>query len=271
MSTQAKTSILTIFSAVKATQGIMQMMQNGTITGKFETIWLQKRRRIIHLQCHHWTSFSLCLRISIMNIRMNRKVLLRRDWEDVKDGIMEEVIRAKFTQNPELAKKLVATGDVLLMESNNWHDTYWGVDSRTLEGENHLGVILMKIRTELSQGDYLEMAEKAKAEKEEAERQAAETLEKERQEIQAKLDQIPAYDFVGMEVGTKAFGKGKIISQEGEYLTVLVREQEKKFALPGCFVQGFLIPDDKEIVENLRMGQDLKKRLIDLEKNKLKP
>ena len=74
-----------------------------------------------------------------------------------------------------------------------------------------------------------------------------------------------------MEVGTKAFGKGKIISQEGEYLTVLVREQEKKFALPGCFVQGFLIPDDKEIVENLRMGQDLKKRLIDLEKNKLKP
>ena len=206
-----------------------------------------------------------------MNIRMNRKVLLRRDWEDMKDGIMEEVIRAKFTQNPELAKKLVATGDVLLMESNNWHDTYWGVDSRTLEGENHLGVILMKIRTELSQGDYLEMAEKAKAEKEEAERQAAETLEKERQEIQAKLDQIPAYDFVGMEVGTKAFGKGKIISQEGEYLTVLVREQEKKFALPGCFVQGFLIPDDKEIVENLRMGQDLKKRLIGLKKNKLKP
>ena len=51
----------------------------------------------------------------------------------------------------------------------------------------------------------------------------------------------------------------------------MVREQEKKFALPGCFVQGFLIPDDKEIVENLRMGQDLKKRLIDLEKNKLKP
>ena len=71
MSTQARTSILTIFSAVKATQGIMQMMQNWTITGKFETIWLQKRRRIIHLQCHHWTSFSLCLRISIMNIRMN--------------------------------------------------------------------------------------------------------------------------------------------------------------------------------------------------------
>ena len=203
--------------------------------------------------------------------RQGKKVLLRKDWEDVKDGIMEEVVRAKFTQNPELAKKLVATGDAQLMEGNNWHDTYWGVDSRTLEGENHLGVILMKIRAELSQGDYLEMVEKAKAEKEEADRQAAETLEKERQEIQAKLDQIPTYDFVGMEVGTKAFGKGKIISQEGEYLTVLVREQEKKFSLPGCFIQGFLIPDDKEIVENLRMGQDLKKRLIDLEKNKLKP
>lgn len=200
--------------------------------------------------------------------RQGKKVLLRRDWEDVKGGIMEEVVRAKFTHNPELAKKLVATGDAQLMEGNNWHDTYWGVDSRTLEGENHLGVILMKVRAELSRGDYLETAEKAKAEKEEAERQAAEAHEKERQKILSQLDQLPAYDLVGMEVGTKAFGRGKIISQEGEYLTVLVREQEKKFALPGCFIQGFLIPDDKRIVENFRTQQTLRKRLAELDKKK---
>lgn len=82
--------------------------------------------------------------------QQGKKVLLRKDWKDVKDGIMEEIIRAKFTQNPELAKELVATGDAQLMEGNNWHDTYWGVNSRTLEGKNHLGIILMKIRAELS-------------------------------------------------------------------------------------------------------------------------
>ena len=200
--------------------------------------------------------------------RQGKKGFLRRDWEDVKDGIMEEIVRAKFTQNPKLAKKLAETGDAPLMEGNNWHDTYWGVDSGTLEGENHLGVILMKIRAELSQGDYLEMAEKAKAEKEEAERREAEALEKERREIQARLDRLPAYDFTGMEVGTKAFGRGKIIRQDGEYLTVLVKEQEKKFSLPGCFVQGFLIPDDHEIVENLRTQQDLRKKLAELDKIK---
>lgn len=82
--------------------------------------------------------------------QQGKKVLLRKDWKDVKDGIMEEIIRAKFTQNPELAKKLVTTRDAQLMEGNNWHDTYWGVNSRTLEGKNHLGIILMKIRAELS-------------------------------------------------------------------------------------------------------------------------
>ena len=43
--------------------------------------------------------------------RQGRKVLLRRDWEDVKDGIMEEVVRAKFTQNPDLARKLAEVLD----------------------------------------------------------------------------------------------------------------------------------------------------------------
>ena len=198
--------------------------------------------------------------------RQGKKVLLRLDWEEVKDGIMEEVVRAKFTQNPELAKKLVETGEAQLMEGNNWHDTYWGVDSKTLEGENHLGVILMKIRAELSQGDFLETAEKMRAEKEEAARKEAEALEKERQEILTQLGQLPSYDFVGMEVKTKVFGKGKIISREGDYLTVLARGQERKFVLPGCFVQGFLIPEDAAIVENLKKEQELKKKLAETDK-----
>ena len=80
---------------------------------------------------------------------IGRRVQLRPDWETVKVGIMEEIVRAKFMQHPELAAKLLATGDKVLVEGNHWGDTCWGVDTRTGQGENHLGKILMKIREEL--------------------------------------------------------------------------------------------------------------------------
>ena len=81
-----------------------------------------------------------------------RRVQLRPDWEQIKVGIMEEIVRAKFTQHPELAGKLLATCDKVLVEGNHWGDTYWGMDTRTGQGENHLGKILMKVRQELKDG-----------------------------------------------------------------------------------------------------------------------
>ncbi len=81
--------------------------------------------------------------------REGKKVLLRADWERVKDGVMEEVVREKFLQNPELLRKLIDTGDRELTEGNRWHDRYWGVDLTSGEGENRLGIILMKLRAEL--------------------------------------------------------------------------------------------------------------------------
>ena len=76
-----------------------------------------------------------------------RSVLLREDWEEVKDQIMYEICLAKFTQNEELKEKLFATGNEELVEGNTWHDTYWGVCNR--RGKNKLGKILMRIREEL--------------------------------------------------------------------------------------------------------------------------
>lgn len=55
---------------------------------------------------------------------------------------------AKFSQNPELMELLIATDNALLVEGNKWNDRYWGVDVRTGVGRNHLGKILMKIRSE---------------------------------------------------------------------------------------------------------------------------
>ena len=78
--------------------------------------------------------------------RMGRKVTLRPDWEDVRLKVMEDICRAKFTQNEELKKKLIDTEDATLIEGNTWNDTFWGVCNGV--GENNLGKILMKIREE---------------------------------------------------------------------------------------------------------------------------
>lgn len=198
--------------------------------------------------------------------REGKKVLLRRDWEDVKDGIMEEVVREKFIQNPDLLKKLIDTGDLELVEGNRWHDRYWGVDVVSGEGENHLGIILMKLREELGGEDYLEKVEKLRAEKAEAEQQEKESVEEERKVLQEQLNALPEYDFTGMAFSTRAFGKVMIKRQEGNYLIFDARGSEKKFALPGCIVQGLLIPDDQNVVENYKRRQELLEQLKALEK-----
>ena len=58
-------------------------------------------------------------------------------------------VKAKFTQNEELAKLLLATEDKELAEDNDCGDLFWGVDYFTREGQNKLGKILCKVRTEL--------------------------------------------------------------------------------------------------------------------------
>lgn len=82
--------------------------------------------------------------------RAGRHVRLRPDWEDVKTNIMRDIVRAKFVQNPELAQKLLATGDAILEEGNWWNDRFWGVDIRSGLGRNELGRILMAVRIELA-------------------------------------------------------------------------------------------------------------------------
>lgn len=77
-----------------------------------------------------------------------RRLVLRKDWEQVKDKVMEDIVRDKFTRNKVLGRQLIATGDTELIEGNWWRDTYWGVCDG--KGLNKLGKILMKVRSELS-------------------------------------------------------------------------------------------------------------------------
>lgn len=82
--------------------------------------------------------------------RSGKRIRLREDWEEIKDKIMEDLVRQKFTKLPVFRHKLLAIpDDVHIVEMNYWNDKYWGVCSKTFEGENRLGEILMKIRSEL--------------------------------------------------------------------------------------------------------------------------
>lgn len=80
--------------------------------------------------------------------KKGRHVKLRGDWEFVKDDIMYHIVKAKFEQNEDLKQKLIETGNEELIESNNWHDHYWGVCQG--RGNNKLGKILMRVRQELT-------------------------------------------------------------------------------------------------------------------------
>ena len=71
-------------------------------------------------------------------------------WNSKRIPVMEEIVRQKFIQNPELKEKLLATGNAELVEGRNFMtDYFWGKKLSTGEGENHLGIILMKVREEL--------------------------------------------------------------------------------------------------------------------------
>lgn len=87
--------------------------------------------------------------------KLGFRVELRPDWESVKDQVMYEVVKAKFTQNPDLAQKLLETGDAELIEGTTWHDNYWGnctcAKCSGITGRNQLGKTLMKVRQELKE------------------------------------------------------------------------------------------------------------------------
>jgi len=81
--------------------------------------------------------------------RLGQKVMMRPDWEDVKLEIMEQILRAKFSEQ-DMINKLHSTIDYVLIEGNNWHDNFWGdcscVKCKNIKGLNHLGKLLMRIR-----------------------------------------------------------------------------------------------------------------------------
>lgn len=151
------------------------MNQKGRICffrGKYDFLSNFKECRIIDFEGNEFTSAEAMFqsyktidpeerkKFTKMNPKQakaaGRKVQLREDWEDIKFDIMWYVVYQKFTQNDDLCKLLIKTGNADLIEGNNWHDSYWGMcfkkvpckdgDYEILHGENRLGLILRQIR-----------------------------------------------------------------------------------------------------------------------------
>jgi ribA/ribD-fused uncharacterized protein len=76
-------------------------------------------------------------------------------WDKYKKQIVKTAIRAKFTQNPELLKQLLSTGDLYLAEASPY-DRVWGTGTRSADrskwtGQNLLGIILVEVREEFKE------------------------------------------------------------------------------------------------------------------------
>ena len=76
--------------------------------------------------------------------RNNKRI---NDFKSIKLDKMYEANLEKFKQNPDILKKLLETGEEEIREMTV-KESYWGVGPN-LDGENHMGIILMKVRNEL--------------------------------------------------------------------------------------------------------------------------
>lgn len=71
-------------------------------------------------------------------------------WDGFKHEIMFEIVYQKFLQNNSIAEKLIATENEMIIETNYWHDNFWGSceceNCKYIKGMNNLGYILMHVR-----------------------------------------------------------------------------------------------------------------------------
>ena len=84
--------------------------------------------------------------------RLGQRAPLAVYWDDVKTVIMIELLRQKFSSS-QFRRRLIATGQMDLIEGNHWHDNFWGscrcTACQLVEGQNWLGILLMRVRKDI--------------------------------------------------------------------------------------------------------------------------
>jgi N-glycosidase YbiA len=73
------------------------------------------------------------------------------NWDDIKVDVMYGICKEKMLQNPYVLVKLLASGDLDIVEDST-KDAFWGWGPNR-DGRNELGKIWMKLRDQLRSGD----------------------------------------------------------------------------------------------------------------------
>lgn len=80
---------------------------------------------------------------------LGRRYKMRKDWEEIKEQVMKELLEKKFNVSNKFRTKLLSIpNDMFIVEMNNFCDKEWGVCSKTFLGKNKLGKLLMELKQE---------------------------------------------------------------------------------------------------------------------------
>jgi predicted NAD-dependent protein-ADP-ribosyltransferase YbiA (DUF1768 family) len=79
--------------------------------------------------------------------KLAEQAAIRPDWPTIRTAVMARLLRAKFTQHPQLAETLLATGDGRI-EYTSFGSGYW--NTYRGQGRNWMGRLLELIRSEIS-------------------------------------------------------------------------------------------------------------------------
>ena len=133
----------------------------------FTLIWNAKEKMRFDTSeaAYHWEKFphDEDIQTAIINapsaheafkIAERNKHRRRDDWDDVKVGIMRDILRAKAEQHEYVRRKLLATGDRELVE-DSWRDDFWGWGPNH-DGRNMLGKLWMEVRAELTANEKIQ-------------------------------------------------------------------------------------------------------------------
>lgn len=76
--------------------------------------------------------------------KFGKQVEMRPNWDSIRLSVMFRIQMIKY-QQPKFNALLRETRGLWIYECNRWDDYFWGCDYN-LNGENHLGVIIMEVR-----------------------------------------------------------------------------------------------------------------------------
>lgn len=88
--------------------------------------------------------------------RSNKDFVIADYWDDeYRLKLMSKVVDFKFgdKRNQGLSDRLKALKDFILIEGNKHHDVFFGAFEQSMEGDNFLGILLMRKCDQLNNGD----------------------------------------------------------------------------------------------------------------------